>query len=115
MKTLLGVPIVAVILSVVLTITAQAGYCGAARYRCCATCCDTCGYTAAKQQCHTVMRNCKQVVYEKQNYTCYKTVYETVCENKTVDCCHYVSETAYRTCEYTVCKPVWETKTREIC
>ena len=31
MKTLLGVPIVAVILSVVLMDTAQAGYCGAAR------------------------------------------------------------------------------------
>ena len=78
MKPLLGVPIVAAVLTVVLASTAEAGYCGAARYRCCASCCDTCGYAACKQQCHTVMKCCKEVVYEKQNYTCYKTVYETV-------------------------------------
>ena len=31
-----------------------------------------------------------EVVYEQQNYTCYKTCYETVCENKTIDCVKYV-------------------------
>ena len=81
MKTLLGVPLLAVILSVVMMDTAQAGYCGAARFRLCASCCEA-GYAPCKQQCHTVMRTCKEVVYEKQNYTCYKTVYEPVVENQ---------------------------------
>src|SRR5690348_12266465 len=114
MKTLLGVPLVAVILMALSVDTAVAGYCGACRYRCCATCCDA-GPAPCKMQCHTVMRTCKEVVYEKQNYTCYKTVMEPVVENRTINCCHYVQETAYRDCCYTVCKPVWETKTRDIC
>ena len=29
------------------------------------------------------MKTCKEVVYEKQQYTCYKTCYERVCEQKT--------------------------------
>ncbi len=74
MNKLLGVPMIAFILALVSVDTADAGWCGAARYRCCATCCDTCGYPAVKQQCHTVMKTCREIVYEQQNYTCYKTV-----------------------------------------
>ena len=48
MNKLLGVPIIAFILAFVSMDTAQAGWCGAARYRCCATCCDTCGYPAVQ-------------------------------------------------------------------
>ena len=85
----------------------------------------------AKPTCHTVMKTRRQVVYEKQQQTCYRTVYETVYEDQQVDCVKYVQETRYRNCEYTVSKPiyetryrtscstvrkpVWETKTREIC
>ncbi len=105
MKALLGVPLFAVILLVVMMDTAQAGYCGAARYRSCASAAKP-RYAPCKQQCHTVMRTCKEVVYEKQNYTCYKTVYEPVCENRTINCVKYVRETKYRDCCYTVCKPV---------
>src|SRR5579863_4538829 len=110
MKALLGVPILAVVLAAVSAETADACWCGAAKFRCCAGCCDTISYCCTKQQCHTVMKTCKEIVYEKQNYTCYKTCYETVCEPRTIDCVKYVPETCYRQCEYTVCRPVWETK-----
>ena len=70
MRTLLGVPVVALLLAVCSADVAEARYCGAARYSCCAA--DCCDYAAAKQQCHTVMKTCREVVYEKQNYTCYK-------------------------------------------
>src|SRR5579871_2189943 len=104
MNKLLGVPMLALLLALVSIDTVQAGWCGAARYRCCASCCcnDGCGYAAVKQQCCTVTKTCKEVVYEQQSYTCYKTIMEPVCENQTVDCVTYVPETCYRTCEYTV-------------
>jgi hypothetical protein len=111
MKNLLVVPLLSALLAVSLARNADAGYCGACCYSRCAPCCGV-NYCGAKQQCCTVMKTCKEVVYEQQCYTCYKTCYETVCEPKTIDCVKYVSETAYRNCEYTVCKPVWETKTR---
>ena len=80
MRNLLGVPIIAVLLAVAATQTAEARYCGAARYTCCATSCDGGDYVVARQQCHVVMKTCREVVYEKQSYTCYKTVYDRVCE-----------------------------------
>src|SRR5262245_14740416 len=102
MKRLLGVTLMAVVLAAIAAQSAHAGYCGAASFQlCCAS--DACNYTAARQNCYTVMKCCKEVVYEKQNYTCYKTVCCPVMEQKTIDCVKYVAETAYKTCEYTVC------------
>jgi len=105
MRTVLGVPLIAVLLTVFTVNTADACYCGAARYlRCKPNCCVD--YASCKQQCYTVMKTCKQVVYEKQQYTCYKTCYERVCVPKTINCVKYVPETCYRDVTYTVCKPV---------
>ena len=85
MKTLLGVPILAFLLAFCAAGTADASWCGAAKFRFCADCCDTVSYCCCRQQC-TVMKTCKEVVYEKQNYTCYKTCYEQVCEPRTINC-----------------------------
>ena len=90
----------------------EAGYCGAARLRCCRPSACSADYGCCKQQCHTVMKTCKEVVYEKKQYTCYKTCYKPVWETKTINCVKYVPETCYRECRYTVCKPVYETKYR---
>ncbi|MCP3691085.1 MAG: hypothetical protein GY917_02720, partial [Planctomycetaceae bacterium] len=68
----------------------------------------------AKPTCHTVMKTRRQVVYEKQQQTCYRTVYETVYEDQKIDCVKNVQETRYRNCEYTVCKPVYETRYRTV-
>ena len=116
MNRFLGVPLVAMVLWVIAANTAEASFCGAARYRCSkrAVCCPA-EYAECKQQCYTVMKTVKEVVYEKRQYTCYKTVYERVCEQKTVNVVKYVPETRYKECVYTVCKPVWETRTKEIC
>jgi len=81
MKSALSVPILVAILAVVSADRASAGFCGVARFLNCNRFCDPCDYCSAKQQCHTVMKTCKEMVYEKQNYTCYKTVYETVYED----------------------------------
>ncbi len=112
MRKLLGVPLIAGVLLAIAASTADACYCGAARYRLFRRACCSADYAACKMQCHTVMKTCKQVVYEKQQYTCYKTCYERVCEQKSVNCVKYVPETRYRECAYTVCKPVWETRVR---
>jgi len=77
MRTLLGVPIVAVLLAAATLNSAQAFCCGAASYRNIG-CCDVGNYCQAKQQCHTVMKTCREVVYEQQQHTCYKKVCETV-------------------------------------
>ena len=83
MRSALGVPLVAVLLAAIAASTADASYCGAARYRRCKTACCA-DYTCARQQCTTVMKTCREVVYEKQQYTCYKTCYDRVCEPKTI-------------------------------
>ncbi len=88
MKALLSVPICAVLLAAASVNTAWAAYCGAVSYRN-AGCCDQVDYCDAKQRCYTVMKTCRKVVYEKQQYTCYKTVYETVCEDKTISCAQW--------------------------
>ena len=49
-----------------------------------------------QQQCCTVMKTCKEVVYEQRQYTCYKTCCERVCEQRTINCVKYVPETCYR-------------------
>ena len=91
MKRLLGVSLIAAVLLAVAASTASACYCGAARYRCWkrASCCPA-DYAGCKMQCHTVMKTCKEVVYEKRQYTCYKTCYERVCVPKTITCVKYV-------------------------
>ena len=66
MKRFWGLPIVAAVLAAGLAENAEAGYCGAARFRCCAPACD------AGQQCHTVMRTVRQTVYEPQQFTTYR-------------------------------------------
>ena len=83
---------------------AEAGFCGVARYNCCAPCCQ--------MKCHTVMKTVRCVEYEKQCVTCYKTCWERVCEDRVINCVKYVPETRSKEVCYTVCKPVWETKTR---
>src|SRR5437764_9661758 len=82
MNRLLGFTLLAVVLTACATQSAHAGYCGAASFKLCSACCeDTC---TATQSCCTVMKTCKEVVYEKQQYTCYKTVCEPVTECKTI-------------------------------
>src|SRR5688572_19421800 len=86
MRTLLGLPILAVLLAAFSVNTASASCCGAASYKnCTAPAADTGSYCTAQAQCHTVMKTCKKVVYEKQQYTCYKTCYDTVYVDKTVN------------------------------
>ena len=113
MKTLLGIPMVAVLLTVLSVNTSFGACCGAVSYRR-TVCCDPCSYSCAQQQCHTVMKTCRKVVHEQEQYTCYKTCYETVYEDKQVDCVKYVRETKCREEQYTVCKPVRETHYRTV-
>ena len=84
MRTALGVPLFAAILAVLAASNADASYCGAARYcRCRPECCVT---TCCPEQCHTVMKTCREVVYEQQQVTCYKTCCERVCVPETSFC-----------------------------
>ena len=107
MRLFIGVPMLTVLLAVCSANVAEAGYFGMARWRSCQPCCE--------QQCHTVMKTCKEIVYEKQQRTCYKTVYDTVYEDKQINCVKNVYETRYRDCVYTVRKPVYETRYRDVC
>ncbi|MCG8583739.1 MAG: hypothetical protein MI757_03410, partial [Pirellulales bacterium] len=88
MRLFVGVPLLTVLLAACSANVADAGYFGAARWHRCQPLC--------KQQCHTVMKTCKEIVYEKQQRTCYKTVYDTVYDEKQVNCVKYVRETHYR-------------------
>jgi len=83
MRRLLGVPVVAVTFLVVMANLADAR-------------CGTCATTCSPCRCSTVMKTCRQVVYEKQEVTCYRTCYEPITEEKTVTCTKYVPETQYR-------------------
>ena len=83
---------------------ANAGFCGVARYSCCAPRCQ--------MQCHTVMKTVRCIEYRQQEFTCHKTCWDRVCEDRVINCVKYVPETRTREICYTVCKPCWETKTR---
>ena len=121
MKATMFAPLLAVLAILFAAVEANAGYCGCARYCCCAPCCQ--------MECHTVMKTVHCIEYEQQQFTCYKTCWDRVCEEHIVNCTKYVPETRTReecytvcvpqwetkTCNYTVCKPCWETKTRDIC
>ena len=65
MRALKGVSLIALVLAVSSASVAEARYCGAARYNCCATSDDCCSFAKCKQQCHTVMKTCREVVYEQ--------------------------------------------------
>ena len=110
MRSLLTLPIIAILAIVMSAENASAGCCGAASYTRCNT--EPASYGCAKRQCQTVMKTRKRVVYEKQQYTCYRTVYDTVYKDKVVNHTRYVRETHYRTRNYTVRKPVYETRYR---
>src|SRR5438477_60769 len=105
MKNLLVVPLLSALLAVSLARNADAGYCGACCYSRCAPCCGV-NYCGAKQQCCTVMKTCKEVVYEQQCYTCSNRKSVTETQPGTSSGSKYVSETETRECHYTVCKPV---------
>ena len=111
MRTLLGVPVLAVVFVALSLSDASAAYLGGASYRHVAGS-NPGSYCGAKQQCYTTTKTCKEVVYDQQEYTCYKTVYDTVYDTKTIDCVRQVRETCYRECPITVCKPVYETHYR---
>ena len=62
MKRFLGVPLIAVMLLALVASTANAAYWGIGR-RCCCECCPT---VCCEQQCCTVMKTCREVVFEKR-------------------------------------------------
>lgn len=113
MKHATWIPIVAaLLLALNAGSTAEAGYCGAASYKCCPTsCCAPSGeYAQAKQCCtYTCYKPVKEIVWETEEYTCCKTVYDRVCEKVPVTCVKTVYETHYKDVCYTVCKPVYKT------
>ncbi len=96
MKRLLGVSLLSAVLLAIAASTASAGYCGALRHRCCKrACCEPVECTCC-QQCYTVMKTCKEVVYEEREDTCYKTVFVEVVSKKKVPAVKFVPVTAYR-------------------
>ena len=108
----------------------DAAYCGLASYERAAGKMTTVSFAKARQSCagHEAAgdpscaaapsccgtRMVKDVIYEQQEYTCYKTVCEKVVEQREVNCIRYETERGCKEVEYTVCKPVWETRARSI-
>jgi len=85
--------------------TADARYCGALRHGCCKpSCCQpTC--------CYTVMKMCKETVYDEEERTLYRTVYKEVMDERIIDAVEYVEETRYR------CRPctTWQPQAEPCC
>jgi len=104
MNRLLGVSMLVIGLLTTALSTAEAGYCGACRYRCCEPVCAA-DDSACCGQCSTVMMTTSEVVYEEKQITRYKTVFEDVHEKKTVDAVKYVPKTEYCDIVQTVCEP----------
>ena len=75
MNALRVVPILVALAAAMSVERAEASYCGAARYKSCTACCDPVEYACCKKQCHTVMKTCREVVYEQKQYSFSKTVY----------------------------------------
>lgn len=97
MRKLLGTPVLAIVVLLIAEGTASAGYCGVLSYRCGKrACCRQATCTCCRQECHTVMKTCKEVIYEPKEVTAYKTVYEEVIDEKTVDVVKYVEEIRHR-------------------
>ncbi|MGQ9575821.1 MAG: hypothetical protein ACUVUC_10925 [Thermoguttaceae bacterium] len=76
--------------------TADAGYCGAARYRCCKPAHGRGDCAVCKPQCCTLMKTCQEVTYEEKELTTYQTVFEELKQTNTIDTVKYVPETEYR-------------------
>jgi nitrogen fixation protein FixH len=112
MSKLLGAMLFVVLSITLMSSTVNAAYCGAARFRCFRPIVQD--YAAIRMQCGTVMRSSKKIVYDQQEYTCYRTVYDRVVTPRTVTRTQYVREMQYREMNYTVMKPVWERKTRMV-
>lgn len=131
MARLLGMVLIAASVLGTTARVAEAGYCGAARYHCLKRACCSPAICGGCQQCYTVMKTCRETVYETQQITCFKTYFQSVCETRMVTCTRYIPETRFQQCTYTawkpvyetavrtvvstVCRPVWETQTRQIC
>ena len=92
MRTWLGILLVACVVMALGASTADAAYCGAARYRCCKPSCCQGECAACKQQCCTVMQVCEEVTYEEKQVTVYDTVYEEVPEKKPVETTKFVED-----------------------
>lgn len=83
--------------------TADACYCGAARYRCCQrTCCPA---VPCALQCYTVMKTCQETVYEPKECTFLKTEYENVVDKIPVCAVKYVEDTRYSYVCCTIMQP----------
>ncbi len=70
MRSLLGIPAVAIALWVFGANTADGSYCGALRHRCCKRACCATECTCCKVECHTVMKKVKEIVYDEEEVTC---------------------------------------------
>src|SRR5262245_12413252 len=71
---------------------AQAGYFGAASYKCCPTqaCVPSGDYCAAQSCCGPCYRTVKEVVWDTKTYTCCRTVMDQICEQVPVTCTQIV-------------------------
>jgi hypothetical protein len=101
MKNALVVPVVAAVLLAIGVNAAEACYCGA--FRCRVKCCPAVTVGCQMQTC-TVMKTCKEVVYEERECTQYKTVFEEVIDKRMVDAVKYVEDTEYRCVPCTICQ-----------
>jgi hypothetical protein len=86
--------------------TADAFYCGAARWAACRS--------PEPQQCCTIMKTCQQTVYEEKLYTCYRTCYQPIWEYKVVSGVRNVPQTHYRDCIQIITRPVYKEVVRQV-
>jgi hypothetical protein len=103
-KTWLGISLVAAVVAMAGANTADASYCGAARYRCCKPTCCQGDCASCKQQCCTVMKICEEVTYEEKPMTVYETAYEDVPVKKTVDTTKFVDDKEPRIVSIPICQ-----------
>ncbi|MEJ5343198.1 MAG: hypothetical protein WHT09_16745, partial [Thermogutta sp.] len=113
MKRLGVIPLMAALLVAWSAARVEAGYCGAVRLARATTACAV-DVGCAPQQCYTVLKPHRKLVYETQQITTYKTCFERVVEPRQVSYTKYVPEIQYREVARTVMKPVWETQTRQV-
>ncbi|HOA53165.1 MAG TPA: hypothetical protein PKI05_13005, partial [Thermogutta sp.] len=113
MRTVWTVPLMAMLMIAVAAGKVDAGYCGAVRLALQPTGCALepgCG----PQQCYTVLKPSRKLVFEPQQVTSYRTHFERVVEPRQVTYTRYVPEIQYREVARTVMKPVWETRTHQL-
>ncbi|MGQ9769455.1 MAG: hypothetical protein ACUVQG_02765, partial [Thermogutta sp.] len=112
MRSILTVPLLAVLIIAVAG-KVEAGYCGAVRLARQPSGCAL-EPSGGPQQCYTVVKPTRKLVFETQQVTCYKTCFERVVEPRQVTYTRYVPEIQYREVARTVMKPVWETQARQV-